>query len=859
MRIPSSPLTSLAVLLPLAYASAPRAAAAASPATQDLYDDTVLREIRLDFMDSDWWQKLKQNWPGGPDIPADMTVDGVLYPGVGVRIKGNSSFFFLPPGSQKVSLNVSVDFTDPLQRVYGIKTLNLNNGIEDPTFCREVTYQNFIYGYSPNGRGAHVKLVLNGDSWGLYENIQQYNKDMLRDFYVNEDGARFKCPNNPNGPGLRYNGASKGGYTNAYEMNDDGGLADPWQVLIDTCDRVTNEPLTNYDIIDDQFSIDHAMWTVALENLFMDEDSYISKGADFQVYWDLREGRMHLHQHDGNESFGVSYFGWPGGTLWQLSPLFNQYNSSKPVLSRLWSIPEVKQRYLAHLRTMLNGGFDWTGEMEDTILAYKALIQAEVLADTKKIYTDQDFLDNFTQNVTIPNGSGGSMTAPGLQLFVEGRRNYLLNHAAVKKKPPVIPGVWHTPVHPAPGQPVRIMARVDGPDKPVGSVKLWYQATPGRYSQIPMLDDGQSGDGLAGDGLYAVDVPFTGGVGQLVSYYVSAASATASAPMVFSPLRTEFAPLTLAYNYGQSGVKITEYMYSGTDGEFFELTNVSAAPIDLTGWSMDDKSALPGTFDLTPVGMLAAGESILIAGVDPALFASAWSLAGPRVFGPNLVAPLGRDDAINIYDAGGQLVERLIYGDQDFPGSPRAKVQSAQVCLEGLGADDPYRWQLAADGDSFGAWTSLGSDVGSPGLWIAVDCPGLGDAYCTANDNSTGVPAVLAADGDPRVAQNDLDLLCSSLPPNGFGYFLMSMTQDFRPFVGGSQGNLCLGGTIVRFAQDVQQSAAGGTVSFSPDLTNLPGGTTIAPGERWSFQYWYRDSNPSATSNFSNGVEIGFL
>lgn len=832
--------------------------AASAPATQDLFDDTILREVRLDFMDSDWWQKLKQGWPNGPDILADLTIDGIVYQGVGVRIKGNSSYFFLPPGSQKVSLNVTVNFTDPLLRVYGMKTLNLNNGIEDPTFCREVTYQNFIYGYSPNGRGNHVKLVLNGNGWGIYENIQQYNKDMLEEFYVNEDGARFKCPNNPNGPGLRYKGANKSAYSGAYEIHDDGDLADPWQVLIDTCDRITNEPLTNYDTIDDQFSIDHAMWTVALENLFMDEDSYISKGADFHVYWDLHEGRMHLHQHDGNESFGVSFFGWPGGTLWQLSPLHNSGDVNKPVLSRLWGIPEVKQRYLAHLRTMLNGGFDWTGEMEDQILAYKAMIQAEVLADDKKIYSDQDFLDNFTQNVVISDGAGGTMTAPGLQLFVEGRRSFLLAHQAVKKKAPVIPAVWHTPVNPLPGQSTRVMARVAGPDKPVGLVKLWYQPAPGRYSQIPMLDDGQSGDGLAGDGLYAVDVPFSGGIGQRVSYYVSAASATANAPMIFSPLRTEFAPLTLAFQYGQSGVKITEYMYSGTDGEFLELTNVTSAAIDLTGWSLDDESATPGTFDLSPVGPLAAGESIVISGVDPSGFASAWNLAGTRVFGPNTLAPLGRDDTINLYDAGGQLVERLTYGDQALPGSPRAKDQSAQVCLEGLGADNAYRWQLALDGDAFGAWTSAGGDVGSPGTWIAVDCPGLGDAYCTATVNSTGAPAVLAADGDPRVAQNDLDLLCSSLPPGKFGYFIMSQTQDFRPLVGGGQGNLCLGGAIVRFAQDVQQAASDGTASFSPDLSNIPGGVLIAPGERWSFQFWYRDSNPGATSNFSNGVEIGF-
>lgn len=827
-------------------------------AAQDLYDDTVLREIRLDFQDPDWWNKLKGSWPSGPDILADMTVDNVVYPDVGVRIKGNSSYFFLPPGSKKVSLNVSIDFTDPDQRLYGLKTLNLNNGIEDPTFCREATYQNFISRYTPNGRGNHVKLNLNGDSWGIYINIEQYNKDLLEQFYLDEDGARYKCPNNPNGPGLRYKGSSKNNYTGDYELHNDGGLPNPWQPLIDTCNTISNEPVTNYDQIDDQFSIDHAMWTVAVENLFMDEDSYISKGADFHVYWDLYEGRMHLHQHDGNETFGVSFFGWPGGTLWQLSPLHNSTASTKPVLSRFWKNNEIKQRYLAHLRTMLDEGFDWTGALEDQIMGYNAMISADVLADTKKIYSNQDFLDNFTQTVIISDGAGGTMPAPGLKLFVEGRRSYLLAHKVVKKSPPVIGAVWHTPLHPLAGQPVRVMARIAGPSKPVGTVKLWYQPSPGRYHQIPMLDDGQSGDGLSGDGLYAVDLPIGGTLGQTVPYYISAASATGNAPMVFYPTRTEIAPLKLGFQFGQSGLKLTEYMYSGNDGEFFELTNTSTSPLDLAGWSMDDKGGKVGTFDLSVVGILAAGESIIISGTDPVQFQIDWNILTTRVFGPNTVAPLGRDDAIHIYDASGQLVERLDYGDESLPGSPRAKDQSAQVCLEGLGADNAYDWVLSLDADAFGCWTSANGDQGNPGTWTAVDCPGLGTGYCQANDNSTGSPAYLTATGDPRVSQNDLDLHCVDLPPGQFGYFLMSITQDFKPLVGGSQGNLCLGGNLLRFSSNILQAAADGSVDFAPDLLNLPGGTTILPGERWNFQLWFRDANPTSTSNFSNGVEILF-
>ena len=35
-----------------------------------------------------------------------------------------------------------------------------------------------------------------------------------------------------------------------------------------------------------------------------------------------------------------------------------------------------------------------------------------------------------------------------------------------------------------------------------------------------------------------------------------------------------------------SNVYITEWMYSGTDGEFIEFTNLSGSAVDFTGWSL---------------------------------------------------------------------------------------------------------------------------------------------------------------------------------------------------------------------------------------------------------------------------------
>lgn len=837
----------------LALALAPLLAASAPP--QDFYDESVVREVTLDFQDNNWWQLLKQNKASQTNILADMTIDGIALPDVGVRIKGNSSWFFLPQGSRKASLAIDVDFTHPEQEIWGHSTLNLNNGIEDPTFCREVVFQNAASRYSVNGRASHVHLSINGGDWGIYVNVQQYNKTVLRDHFVDEDGLRWKCPNNPAGPGLSYKGQAKSQYTNDYELTDWLGHPDPWQVLIDTCQQLDNGSLDNLDLIDERISIDTALWAVALENVFMDEDSYISKGADFQTYWDPLHQQLHLHLHDANESFGVSYFGWPGGALWDLPPLFNKTDSEKPVLHRLLDVPEVQQRYFAHVRTLLDEEFRW--DVIGPLLAeYEARLDPYVLADPHKLYSYQDFKDNFTQTVVI-DVDGIPVPAPGLSEFVQNRHAYLSAHNKINKPAPQIPSVVHAPERPQPGEAVTVRATVVGPPAGVGDVTLYYRDL-GRFRSTPMFDDGAHADGSAGDGVYGALLPVSGQAGQAVDYYVGATADTSARAATFHPRRTEFGALDVVFGWGETGVKITEYMYSGSDGEFFELTNTGATAVDLTGWSMDDQTGAPGTLDLSAIGVLDPGESAVVCQGQPADFEAAWGLTGVTVVGPNAVAPIGRNDQIHIFDGAGMLVERLTYGDEDFPGSPRAKEASATPCSGVVGLDDAYGWQLGVGGDALGSVTSSGGDVGSPGTFLPPACPSVGVAYCDANANSTGLAASLRGQGSAVVAANDLELHVEQLPPGQAGYVLMSDLQDLVPDFGGSQGNLCVGAPILRFSADVLIASAAGEVFLSPDLGDLPQGTVVSAGETWNFQLWYRDVNPTQTSNTSNGLAVTF-
>ncbi len=682
---------------------------------QDLYDPTIVRQINITFQDANWLALLRQNYASQTEIPATLEVDGQAYPNVGVRIRGNTSYTSLPPGSDKFSLKVSMDFVDPDQNLYGFKTLNFNNGFRDPTFSREVIYNNFVAQFIPNPRANNVTITLNGENWGVYNNIEQGNKTLLRRHFEDDDGLRISCANNPNGPGLRYNGPNASGYI-AYEIQDDGGLANPLQSLIDVTFALTNGALANWPEIDALFAIDPSIWSVVLENLLTDDDSYVNKGCDFLTYTDPLDGRMHLLQRDANETFTQP--------TWLVTRNFNQ--TSKPLLNRVLGVAELRQRYFAHYRTVRQF-LSWT-YFEPLFSANRARLDAAVQADTKKIYSYQNFLDNFSTTVNLqqPGLAGGPLI--GLQQFVNQRASFVGADSELAGQGPQISNVQSSLASPRISDPVHITAQVTATTAPIAVVTLHYRADRSqRYASTTMRDDGASGDGAPGDGVFGALLPISAMQGQIVDYYVGASSSNTFGSLSFSPALAERGPRRLAYFFGsQQGLRITEWMYSGAGGEFIELTNTDESPIDLSGWGIDDSGATPGAFDISALGVVQPGESVLITEATAAAFRTTWSLPETvSVLGELGVTTgnnLGRNDTIVVFDAAGALQDRLQFGDQTFPGTIRTQNRSGQPPCAAIGFDSVADWQLSAAADSFGSYAAIGGDIGRPGHYPAANC-----------------------------------------------------------------------------------------------------------------------------------------
>ncbi len=126
-----------------------------------------------------------------------------------------------------------------------------------------------------------------------------------------------------------------------------------------------------------------------------------------------------------------------------------------------------------------------------------------------------------------PNSLGQNWRASAVVNGTPG----LANSVHSTNTAPFITEVRHTPAVPRSTDAVAVTARVsDERLNGVSGVSLYYRdhttTGPGAFLQVPMLDNGTSGDGLANDGLYGVVLPAQAN-GTVTEFYVQATDLTA--------------------------------------------------------------------------------------------------------------------------------------------------------------------------------------------------------------------------------------------------------------------------------------------------------------------------------------------
>jgi MYXO-CTERM domain-containing protein len=171
---------------------------------------------------------------------------------------------------------------------------------------------------------------------------------------------------------------------------------------------------------------------------------------------------------------------------------------------------------------------------------------------------------------------------------------------------------------------------------------------------------------------------------------------------------------------------ITEVSSTGSSNsvgsDWFELTNLGSAAVDITGWRIDDNSAsLALSHPLNGVTSIGPGESVLFLetalGANIPAFRTFWGQVDSVQIGYYSGSGLGLSsggDGVNVFDASGVVVTGVNFG----AGSTTATF--------GFNPDTNTFGGLSVAG-VYGARTSAsGTEVGSPGVIPAPGAMALG-------------------------------------------------------------------------------------------------------------------------------------
>ncbi|MBU1706676.1 CotH kinase family protein, partial [bacterium] len=403
------------------------AMAALTTPTHPLFDGDAVHEIHLTFHQTSWYDSLVSNFEGLEEplyLAAEFEWETIHFDSIGVRFKGNSSYYSYPSDKKSFKLDINA-FVDG-QEIYGLDKLNLNNGFLDPSFVREkCCYELCKAAGLPTERTNFAALYINEIYWGLYTIVEQYDQEFIESRFGNsEEGNLWKGDEHGT---LEYLGPNQELYYSEYELKTNEEEND-WSALIELVDKLNNTPLVDLsDTLHNLMDVNSALALLAVDNLTVNLDSYTGRCCNYYCYHRDLDNRFVFANWDVNESWGIFSMGMSVAQLKQLSPFWtiNRPGENRPLAERLWQVDAYEAIYLGHMKKLMAIAAqpDWLlTRMEDL----RDIIRPYVLADTKKMFSNAQFEAAMTSDINAGGPPPGRII-PGLESFMRERDTYLRN------------------------------------------------------------------------------------------------------------------------------------------------------------------------------------------------------------------------------------------------------------------------------------------------------------------------------------------------------------------------------------------------------------------------------------------------
>ncbi|MCR9287094.1 MAG: CotH kinase family protein [Bacteroidetes bacterium] len=491
--------------------------------TQDLYDINHIPEIRIEFAEAEWAKKLDELKRAGNKerLSASVSINGVKFNFVGVRYKGNSSYFNVQKsGSSKLPFNIKADYEIDGQKFPGgYKTLKLSNIFRDPSFVREALTYEIANKYMPSPKCNFAKVYVNDEYLGLYNNTESIDEKFLKEAFGKGKNTFVKCDPDwkvkqkegcieGEKASLMYLGDDPDCYASYYEMKKSKG-SEGWEELVHLMEVLKNSPKD----VDTLLNIDRVLWMHAFNNILVNLDSYTGRLSHNYYLYKTPDGLFTPLVWDMNLSFGGFRFDGisprmlTDEDMQTMSPFvhYKTKNPKRPLIVNILANPLYRKIYVGHMRTILYDNF-LNGFYEQRAKEIQQIIDVEVNNDNNKLYDYSSFQKNLSKTA-----DAGLSKIIGITELMEKRSEYLANHPLLKVDPPSITDVQHLIV----GDEVAFQATVPDAKK----VYVFYRKGKKHpFKMLELFDEGATLDQMGGDQVYGNSTTYKKGM----DYYIVA-------------------------------------------------------------------------------------------------------------------------------------------------------------------------------------------------------------------------------------------------------------------------------------------------------------------------------------------------
>lgn len=461
--------------LALAFVLCSAALQAQLPNAYPIFEKDAVHEIKLTFPKEDWYEELVANYDGvraeNPYFPATLEWGNYKFENIGVRFKGNSSYNS-SAATKKRPFRLKLNEFVKGQKIDGIGAFNLSNAWGDPSFVREKVYYEMAAALGLKvPRSNFAALYINGEYWGLYVLGEVVNSDFLKNHLGSKEDTGNMYKGNI-GASFGYLGEDATAYKSVFEKQTNEE-ADDWTDLIAFTKLLNDTPTEQLkDKLETVLDVDSVLASLALDNATVNLDSYVGMGQNFNFYRRPSDGKWMWIPWDPSLAFGALSQGqtqqgmvelpleWSntggnrgGGAMPGVppvnppnpnpnpnpipgNPVGGAQQAGRPLATKLWSIPEFKERYRQIYFQLMERTMN-----PEKVLArmtqLREMIAPWVEKDTRKLVTQEQFnaamttpLATTVQTPGTPGtpgapGGGGFGNAPGLNAMVAGRVEFV--------------------------------------------------------------------------------------------------------------------------------------------------------------------------------------------------------------------------------------------------------------------------------------------------------------------------------------------------------------------------------------------------------------------------------------------------